>query len=277
MNINTPLPDWLERTDDDISIQRRSQPFKSKLRSYLSRKYLEEISKPPRIAIIGKASVGKSSTINALFKTHLRVGHTKTGTYAPQKINIDIDGKLIKGGKGDIVIYDMPGLGEDIDRTEQYIDIYLEILSRCDVAVWVISATDRSLAYDQKLLFEAVGNASKSLLRRLVIGINKIDLIHPNNWNKKVNLPSRAQERNFSRVRNRVIKQISKVCPELEDERFVLYSANQRYNLFHLFNVMLDACPLDRAWLLGERENIASYLDLVNPEYRKYLTSFEGN
>ena len=67
---------------------------------------------------------------------------------------------------------------------------------------------------------------------------------------------------------------MSDACPGLNDEgRIFLYSAHYRYNLTHLFNGMLDACPIDRAWLLGEREHIANYLDLVSPEYLYWLNA----
>jgi hypothetical protein len=62
-----------------------------------------------------------------------------------------------------------------------------------------------------------------------------------------------------------------KACPSLDESRVVLYSASRRYNLITLFNVMLDACPKDRAWLLGERGCIADYWELVYPEYRELV------
>ena len=116
------IPDWLEQSIDDALIEKRALPLKSRLRALVHRRYLEEMSRPPRIALIGKAGVGKSSTINALFNTHLRVGHTQTGTYAPKKITVNKNGQLVKGGNGEITVYDMPGLGEDTERNEQFID-----------------------------------------------------------------------------------------------------------------------------------------------------------
>ncbi|MFM6075668.1 MAG: GTPase, partial [Dolichospermum sp.] len=67
----------------------------------------EELAKPPKVAIIGKTGVGKSTTINALFGLEEKVSHTTHGTTEASKKIIE----LPQGGKLEVI--DMPGLGED--------------------------------------------------------------------------------------------------------------------------------------------------------------------
>jgi uncharacterized protein len=42
--------------------------------------FQDELAKAPKVAIIGKAGVGKSTTINSLFNLQERVSHADTGT-----------------------------------------------------------------------------------------------------------------------------------------------------------------------------------------------------
>lgn len=267
--------DWLDREIDEISNQ--EQPPKSvldKIREIVYTNYFKE--SPPRIAIIGKAGVGKSSTINSLFNTDLRVGHTRRGTYRTKQLNIKPGGELINMERGEIIVYDMPGLGDDIDVDEKTKSIYRDVLAQSDVAIWVVSAIDRSLALDQILLREIIGDANPDLYSRLIIGVNKLDLVHPDNWNRRINLPSKKQEQNFDKVLKWVEKSISKVCPDLTPDRIVGYSAFRRYNLPYLFRVMLDACPDERAWLLNERRNIADFTDMAKVDIKTILSDFKG-
>ncbi len=261
--------DWIEQHINALPWTPETRAAKQKVRSIIYDSYSLEIANPPKIAVMGKAGVGKSSTINSLFNTKLRVGRTYTGTYKAQSIRIKSQGDRVKGERGEIIIYDLPGLADDIDRDKKTIQIYSEILSQCDVAVWVIAAEDRSLGNDQRFLRDVVRHSNPDLIYRLVIGINKLDLVSPNNWNYKINLPSKAQERNFDRVISRVRRSIWRVCPEIGDDQFVGYSATRFYNLLPLFRTMLESCPTERAWVLGERASIANLFSLL-PENLKF-------
>jgi uncharacterized protein len=267
--------DWLEREIDEISNQKqRPKSVLDKIREIVYTNYFKE--SPPRIAVIGKAGVGKSSTINSLFNTDLRIGHTRRGTYRTKQLNIKPNGQLMNMGQGEIVVFDMPGLGDDVDIDSKTKTIYRDVLAQSDVAIWVVSAIDRGLAYDQIFLREIIGDVNPDLYSRLIIGVNKLDLVHPDNWNRRINLPSKKQEQNFDKVLRRIEKSFSKVCPDLTSDRIVGYSAVRRYNLTHLFRVMLDACPNERAWLLNERRNIADFTELAKVDVKTILSDFGG-
>ena len=196
----------------------------------------------------------------------MKVSHTVAGTLIPTKI--PIKGKSIKGQKGELILHDMPGLGEDIDKDKEYENAYRKIIAQCDVAVWVISASDRRITEDQRAIRNIVGPANRKVLDRMIIGMNKIDLIHPNNWIQDVNLPSIEQENNLSKKIKDVREKMIKSCPGLTEERIIGYSAKQRYRLQELFGAMLHACPKERAWVLDSRQKIDSFWDCVDPKLK---------
>jgi uncharacterized protein len=195
---------WIEEgldkllKSESVSVEQRNN-----ISAALQKRYQAEISKLPKIAIIGPTGVGKSSTINALFGSDLPVSDTKAGTRLPSKIEISTKSfkpKKVQGEKGDFILYDMPGIGEDIEKDKEYEDIYRQIISQCDVAVWVMSAVDRRMAEDQRIIRDVVIPANASLAERLVIGVNKVDAISPDDWDREANLPSTTQEANLDEI-----------------------------------------------------------------------------
>lgn len=242
--------------------------------SKLRAEFETERAKAPRIAIIGKSGVGKTSTINALFATRLHVSHVIGGTVKPHEIAVDagsvanrLKGKKIKGAKGDLLLYDMPGLGEDIDKDQEYKEHYAEVLARCDVAVWVMAAHERVIGHDQYLIREVVSAANPEVIERLVIGLNQVDLMQPGHWRDDgSNTPSQTQRTSINQKVEDVTKKLTRVVPGLTAGKVIPYSAKRRYHLEHLFNAMLAACPNPRAWVLDSRASIADYRELIDPQ-----------
>ena len=76
--------------------------------------------------------------MNALFGTNEPISHTRARTAGSEEIAIALDSNHIQGMNGDLIIYDMPGIGESIDRDKTHIGAYTKILSVCDVAVWIL-------------------------------------------------------------------------------------------------------------------------------------------
>lgn len=232
----------------------------------LLRMITDELERPPRIAIIGKTGVGKSSTINALFSTSLPVSHVEACTQVEQEVSFD--GSLLKPGAKSIIVYDMPGLGEDIEADERHKKTYARVLEQCDVAVWVLAAAGpaRAMAYDQIMIRDVVSRANREAASRLVVGLNQIDVIQPGHWLESGNVPSPTQKDSIRRRTADIMEKLLKVCPKLTEDRIVAYSAQKRFNLAYLFDVMLAACPDRRAWVLSDRQELKDYTELIDPK-----------
>lgn len=226
-----------------------------------------ELSIPPRIAIIGECGVGKSTTINAMFNAGLPTSHIRACTAESYELHISVS--EVSGAKGAIKIYDMPGLGEDIDADEKHKRTYERVLSDCDVAVWVLDGTTRHFTQTQLALRDVVG-AAMGNLERLVIGINKVDAIRPGQWNTKYNLPSPEQEASISEKIVDAMEKIGKVC-HIQRDRIIPYAAEKWYRLADLLGAMLEACPRERAWVLYDRAQLANFLEKLAPDTLKEL------
>lgn len=254
---------------------------KGKFADFLHTKYEEAIKEIPKIAIIGKTGVGKSSTLNALFGTDLEVHDVRPSTKIPAQINFQYE--RAEGSKGELYFYDMPGVGETAERDKEHIAIYQDVLADCDLAVWVLEAENRAMTFDERFLREFFDNKKTSLKGRLVVAINKVDIMPPpDGWNYQYNVPSPIQKQNIQERLLYVQEILADACPWLTPDRFVAYSATQHYHLVNLFDAMIRAIPRNRAWILNNVKDIARYIDKVDPRVRedpeinRYLTAIIG-
>jgi uncharacterized protein len=220
---------------------------------------------PPRFAFIGETGVGKSSTLNALFNAGVEVSHIEACTQTARGIEVSFN--ELEGVNGALVAYDMPGLGESRLKQQEHIALYEKILKDVDVALWILDAQNRAIASVQKYLEVELQSINPKLLERMVIALNKVDLVHPGerDWHPLANLPSEEQEANINgRIRD-VKRKIREVLPNWKGT-IVGYSANKRYNLPQLFDAMMDAVPRKRQWVVASRKALADFLEFVDPQ-----------
>lgn len=112
----------------------------------LQAKWNDKKNTPIRIGILGKAGVGKTTTVNNLFKAKFKTSRTVVGTDIAQYKDFELpDG-------GIITIVDMPGYGRSIAEDESYKEIYLQELPKCDVILLVVQADTRDLLDDQVMI-----------------------------------------------------------------------------------------------------------------------------
>lgn len=222
--------------------------------SGLTRREMEELLRrvnselrrhPPVIGLIGVSGVGKSSTINTLFKTDLATSDTVACT--KEFWDTDVSATFSQSGVHKSVllrVIDAPGLGEDLARDPAYLEMYRRHLSRCDVILWVLAARNRAVALDQHYLKQL-----EEFHGKMVFGLNQVDLVEPMDWDGQINLPSPRQETNIEIiVRDRREKLESILRREI---KMVAYSAKDRYQLQELFSAIVEACPPDRKWIFS--------------------------
>jgi predicted GTPase len=240
-------------------------------------KMAKDLARAPRIALIGETGVGKSSTLNALFKAGAKIDDIRPCTVETCEYAVVTERN---GNHGPIRVFDMPGLGQDLQTDEAFLKDYGKVLPECDVALWILDACTRTLSQTQAALRGVVSLAMAGL-DKLVIGINKIDRIEPGNWNARINRPSGKQHESIARriadVRTRLGAPLG-----LKESRIIPYSAKQHYHLGRLLDALMDACPQDRRWVLHDRVDLARYEDLVDPlileqlKRRKKIQSYTG-
>lgn len=220
---------------------------------------------PPRFAFIGETGVGKSSTLNALFNAGLEVSHVKACTQTVQKVDVSFN--EVEGVNGALVAYDMPGLGESQLKQREHIALYEQVLKDVDVALWILDAQNRAIASVQQYLEKELKAIHPRLLERMVIALNKVELVYPGetDWHPLANLPSEEQEENIKGIIFDVKRKIREVLPNWQG-KIIGYSAHKRYNLPQLFDAMMDAVPNKRRWVVASRKALADFLELVDPQ-----------
>jgi uncharacterized protein len=230
-----------------------TQEDKTKLADAIAR----ELQRPPTIGVVGVSGTSKSSTINALFKTGLPISHTVACTkrFEANELTLRMKQGQAEGRVTKLIVYDAPGLGEDVKKDPEYLDMYRQHLPACDMILWVMSARNRAVALDQTYL-----SHFKELHGRIVFGLSQVDLVEPMNWKPGLPIPSKEQEGHIKEIVADRGKRMADVLGR--EVRVVPYSNYKGYNLEELFAALLQACQGDRAWIFAGLKNF-SYKDFL--------------
>ncbi|MEG5044519.1 GTPase [Microcoleus sp. B4-C1] len=109
-------------------------------------KFKQETQVPPKVAVIGKSGVGKTTTINNLFNAKLKTSPTTVGTTQAQIKEFT----LATGGT--LTVIDLPGYGRSEAEDPEYDKIYQQIIPSCDLVFLVIQADTRDFADDIEMI-----------------------------------------------------------------------------------------------------------------------------
>lgn len=234
--------------------------------------------RPPTIGVVGVSGVGKSSTINALFRSELETSDTVACTKSFWTLDVELeltDERLealaspvrtrLAGARAPLHVIDAPGLGEDRARDPEYLDQYRDHLAECDVILWIMAARNRAVALDQQYLSQ-LGEFHD----QMVFGINQVDLVEPRDWHPVLNGPSDAQTSNIAEITQDRRRRIESVLKR--KITMVPYSATVRHDLQHLFTALVARCPPHRAWIFSLLKGFR-HDDFLATDIRKHLAA----
>lgn len=188
----------------------------------------------PKVGVFGKTGVGKSSLCNALFGQDVfAISDIQACTRNPQELVLSIS-----DGHGGIKLIDVPGVGENSQRDQEYDELYKRLLPELDLMFWVFKADDRANASDQDFYNRLISpyiQAGKPFLAVL----NQVDKIEPfREWNEEQHTPGLRQLQNIkdkcSAVAHFLRLPLNQVIP---------VSAHEHYGLLELVDAIVHALP----------------------------------
>ena len=248
----------------------------------LSKKEAENIEKEiinrinkepePKIAFIGFCGVGKSSTLNALFNAGQEISDVRACTQQEQEIYGDYSQYF--GSKGSVRVWDMPGMGEDINADKKHLETYKKVIPFVDVVVWTIQADYRAMTPMQNTILKLKEEIGPEFIDKLMFAINKADTIAPGEtaWNETLNFPSKEQLKNIKDFEDYVRSKILQIIPDWTGD-IITYSAKRRFRLDLLLTAMVKASGSSRQWLWQDIEDVANPMDLIDPAWLPYIES----
>ena len=260
----------------DVQEEGNSPDLISSIINTIKQCFVRDKEEPIRIAVIGEAGVGKTSTINALFNTDMPVNHFKPCTQEAEIVKT----KTAKGIPLEVI--DLPGLWAGEAETLRHWETYKKVIPTVDSAIWVISAGDRALEGMQRALRNIASFSGEEFISNIVFGINKAEHMFPEEWNTSINQPHPEQAKNLDKFCDTVRTAIREVFPNWNGVvRY--YSALKQYRLDDILEQMLltarkedvvkiarAADPADATELIEDKRALKVAYNMINtPEEKK--------
>lgn len=188
----------------------------------------------PNVCVLGHTGRGKSSTINRLFGVKLaEICHDESCTRGVTDYRL-VTGTFLNKPTG-IILWDVPGFGDDERPFDDYVKLYKRLARQCDVVLFMLD-NERAFNLDFKM-FKKLKRRVPGLQKKIVVVVNKADLFFPHDWDTQENAPSEAMLRGIRRRLQIVLDKM-----ELKsDSRAVAISALKNWNVYGLVNAMVEA------------------------------------
>lgn len=193
---------------------------------------LQTLNYVPKIGILGKTGVGKSSLCNALFgKDIAPVTDVDSCTREAKEYSGQI-------GSGKIELVDMPGVGENRTRDLEYKDLYSKLLPDLDVILWVLKADDKTFSSDEDF-YTNILKPHLELGKPFIIVLNQVDKVEPyRNWDIENCKPGLQQQNNIDAKVKLVANNFG-----IDSKNIIPVSSNDKYNLITLVETITYAIP----------------------------------
>ena len=198
----------------------------------ITQKAQEIANYEPKVGVLGKTGVGKSSLCNALFGADVaEVNDVESCTREPGEYLVSL-----ASAKG-ITLVDVPGVGENKQKDEEYAALYRSLLPELDVVLWLVQADTRDYAVDEAFYQEVFKPNLGDI--PFIVAVNKVEKIEPfREWDEETNEPGPTQSENIQRKRIAVQRVFD--IPRLN---VVAVSARERYGLVKLIGRVITELP----------------------------------
>ncbi|MEH2316997.1 GTPase family protein [Nostoc sp.] len=189
----------------------------------------------PKIGILGKTGVGKSSLCNALFgKDRAPV----TPVHSCTREAKEYEGQI---GSGKIKLVDLPGAGENQKRDVEYKDLYSKHLPDMDVVLWVLKADDKAFSCDEDFYHNIV-KPHLEQGKPFIIVLNQVDKVDPyREWDIENCKPGQQQQNNIDAKIKLVAEKF-----EVDSKNVIPVSSTDKYNLRTLVETIIYAVPNEK-------------------------------
>lgn len=183
------------------------------------------------VIFLGKTGSGKTSLINTLFGFNLPIDNVEACTKELNQICI-ISNNNRPTTHPNIMIIDTPGFAESKETTNQYLELYKNIIPNVSQIIWVLQADLRVYRPDQETLKFLVPFFPRKLNFKLVL--NRIDDIGPGNWDNQLNQPSSEQFRSIEEKIEDIFIKFSKFF-YFKKSKIIICSTKKNYGIKNLF------------------------------------------
>lgn len=216
-------------------IEKRGIKVTEKQREQIRSRLSKILNYEPRIGVFGKTGVGKSSLCNALFGQDIcPISDIEACTRNTKEVIINLGTKGIK-------LIDVPGVGENSERDEEYGKLYASLLPELDLVLWVIKADDRAMASDEKF-YKNIVKPHIEDGKPFFFVVNQVDKIEPfREWNVEERRPGLTQADNISRKVDDLSGNF-----DVATSKIIPVSANEKYNLVKLVDEIIRALPKEK-------------------------------
>jgi len=203
----------------------------------------------PKVGVFGNSGVGKSTLCNALFgKEVAKISDVEACTRKPQEILINKN-----DGKGGITLIDVPGIGEDPERHQEYTKLYIGLASELDLILWLIQADDRNYASGLEAYKKVITTNPKI---PIIFVISQVDKINPSReWDFQKHEPGPTQKTNIVVKEHDVSKRF-----EVSTVNIISISAEEKYNLKKFVDLVVEVLPNEKKYSFtreAKEENVS--------------------